>query len=119
MVSVALQVARPCQSLLARERLAAQTLGDPRVAFDLVDGQIAIGTEPEAADGHRVARPLLELAAMAGAVEDEEARGRKADAAAPRQRQSTMCLLDEVVEIAVPALIEVGEEDQPAAVVDE
>src|SRR5947207_12387564 len=66
-----------------------------------------------------MARPGLELPAVAGAVEHEEPDGRKADAAAPGEGEAAMRFLDKIVEIALPAMIEVAEEDQPAAIVHE
>src|SRR5438045_9505778 len=64
-----------------------------------------------------MARPGLELPAVAGAIEHEEPGRRKADAAAPAAGEAAMRLLDKIVEIALPAMIEVAEDDQPAAMV--
>ena|SRR5437764_3324971 len=62
--------------------------------------------------------PSLELPAVAGAVEHEKPRGWKADTAAPGESEAAV-RLDKVVEIALPVVIEVAEEHQPAAVADE
>ena len=99
--------------------LFPQAVGDAGIALDLVDREITVGAVPEAAHRHRVTGPRLELPAVARAVEHEEAGRRKADAAAPGERQSAMRLLDEVVEVAFPAMIEVAEEHQAAAIVHE
>src|SRR5436305_10461436 len=44
--------------------------------FRSLRGEVLVGRIPEAADRHRMARPFLELAAMAGAVLHQEARRR-------------------------------------------
>src|SRR6478672_5256713 len=111
------QIPRPCVCLLGCQRAFAQAIGDAGVALDLVDGEVLVGAEPKPAHRHGVARPGLELAAVTRAVEHQEASWWKADTAAPRECQSTMRLLDEVVEITVPAVVEVREEHQPAAIV--
>jgi hypothetical protein len=66
-----------------------------------------------------MARPVLELEAVARAIEHEEARRREAHAAAPGEGEAAMRLLDEIVEIGLPAMVEIAEEHQPAAIVDE
>ena len=96
-----------------------QPIGDAGIALDLVDREIAVGAVPEPAYRHRVAGPRLELAAVARAVEHQEAGRREADAAAPGEREAAMRLLDEIVEVAFPAMIEVAEEHQSTAVVHE
>src|SRR5215813_10949999 len=89
------------------------------MTFDLVDRVVLVGGEPEPAYRHGVARPGFEFPAVAGAVEHEKSGRWESDTAAPREREAAVGLLDEVVEITFPAMVEVAEEHQPTAVVHE
>src|SRR4051794_33210739 len=89
------------------------------MTLDLVDRVIGVGAKPESADRHRMARPCLELAAMTCAVHDKKPSRGETDAAPPCKGQAAMCFLDEIIEIAVPAIVEVREEHQPTSIVDE
>src|SRR5438874_1473564 len=113
------QIQRPCHCLLWCQRGFPQAVGNAGVALDLIDREVLVGAEPESADRHGVPRPGLELTAMAGAIEHQKAGWWEAHSAAPRQGQAPMRLLDKIVEIAVPAVIEIAEEQQAAAVVQE
>src|SRR3982751_754396 len=114
-----LKVLHPFHGLLVLQCCLSQVVGDPVVALDLIDRQFRIGAVPEPADRAGGERPVLELSAVTRPVKDEKARRREPDAAAPGQRQTSVRLLDEIVEIAAPAMVEIAEEQQTASVVQE
>src|ERR1700733_6377311 len=66
-----------------------------------------------------MSRPGLEQTSVCRTLIDQKARVRKADAICPGKCQSGMRLLDEIIEIAFPAAVEIAEERQPAAIAED
>ena len=96
------------------------------VVADLIGRQVRKAAVPEQRRHLLPADPTLETRAILRPVEDQKPGGREALAVAPRCRLSLVRLGDEVLEIAFPTPVVVGEEDhrvaagqsKPAGIVD-
>src|SRR5690606_29534741 len=99
--------------------LAVQAEAYACVVVDVDEGEVLVGGIPDLrrhlpAPGVRL-EPLL----VAGPVEEEEAGAGEAHTVAPDGRQPLRRFVHELTQIALPAPVEVAEEEQPAAAVDD
>ena len=86
---------------------------------DALYGQASIGAIPGVGHGLTIARDSLKSRAVTGAAVDEPFGARKIDGIAPDRGQAYTGFVDEVVQIIFPAAVEVAEEEQPPAIVDD
>ena len=95
-----------------------EAFGQQRALVDAADAEVWIRLVPDQRWELADAGPGFERVAVGGAVSDEPTRARETGTVRPHRGQATVRLLDEVVEVALPAPVEVREEQQVPAAVD-